>query len=345
MAYTTIDNPELYFQTKLYTGTGSSQAHTFDGSENMQPDFLWFKRRASGAAAHGLFNVITGVTKLLKSADSDAEVTVSSELSSFDTDGFTLGSGGDGYTNQNSGKTYVAWGWKGSGSTASNSDGSVTSTISVNTTAGFSVGTFTKTGNNTIGHGLGSTPALIIARAKNQASDWRVWVSAFGANQYINLNSDGAISTSSTIWQNTLPTSTVFSMGSLFDNVLSIFFAFSEKQGHLKVGRYVGNGNADGTFVYTGFKPAFVLIKCDSNSGHNWQIRDNKRPGYNTTTGLLKPNSSAEEQNTDNIDLLSNGFKQRNSAGDDNASGQTYIYMAIAEKPFVNSNSVPNNAD
>ena len=115
-------------------------------------------------------------------------------------------------------------------------------------------------------------------------------------------------------------------------------------KGYSKFGSYTGNGNADGTFVYTGFKPAFIMIKCSSNSGHNWQIRDSKRPGYNTTTGLLKPNQSAEEQNTDNIDLLSNGFKQRNSAGDDNGSGQTYIYMAFAESPFVNSNGVPNNA-
>jgi hypothetical protein len=159
-------------------------------------------------------------------------------------------------------------------------------------------------------------------------------------SRFITLNSTGAVSgAGNVVFQNSAFTSSVFNVGTSAGSNGSgqnfIAYCFAEKTGYSKFGTYAGNGNADGTFVYTGFKPAFVMIKKSSAAGNNWQIRDNKRPGYNTTTGLLKPNSSSAEQNTDNIDLLSNGFKQRNSAGDDNDSGATYIYMAFAEEPLV----------
>ena len=345
MAYTTIKKPSDYFNTKLYTGNNTSTSITGVG---FQPDLTWFKRRDS-SAQHSWFDSVRGVTKQLTSNLTNADTTITDALTSFDSDGFTLGVDSGNYINFNN-ATYASWSWLASNTTASNTDGSITSTVSANTTAGFSIGTFTKSGDTTVGHGLNSTPSLIITRHRNQASDWRVWHSSFGANEYINLNSTSAKATSTTIWQNTLPTSYVFSMGSLFDNVASIFYAFAEKKGFSKFGSYSGNSSTDGTFVYLGFKPAFVIIK-NASDGNNWVLLDNKRNTFNVQNTALSPNTSgADDTNTSNYgtDFLSNGMKMRTSGGytsnSNNATGDTYIYMAFAENPFVTSTGIPTTA-
>jgi hypothetical protein len=344
MAYTDIDKPTDYFNTKLYTGNATTPTNIT--GVGFQPDLVWIKNR-DNAEMHILADAVRGANKLLESNTSDAELSDTNYIKAFQSDGFQIGS--EGAVNGNT-QGHVAWNWLASNTTASNTDGSITSTVSANTTAGFSIGTFTKSGDTTVGHGLNSTPSLIITRHRNQASDWRVWHSSFGANEYINLNSTSAKATSTTIWQNTLPTSYVFSMGSLFDNVASIFYAFAEKKGFSKFGSYSGNSSTDGTFVYLGFKPAFVIIK-NASDGNNWVLLDNKRNTFNVQNTALSPNTSgADDTNTSNYgtDFLSNGMKMRTSGGytsnSNNATGDTYIYMAFAENPFVTSTGIPTTA-
>ena len=350
MSYTNgLDNPELYFQVKIYTGTGSSQAHTFDGAYgNMQPDFLWFKRRGSGAASHGLFNVITGVTKLLKSNDTDEEKTVSSELSSFDSNGFTLGSGGDGYTNQNSGKNYVAWAWKAGGSASSNSNGSITSSVSANTTAGFSIVSFTGTGSTaTIGHGLGAVPAWIITKGRSNAgNNWAVYHhknTSAPETDYLLLNATNSTGDNAGYWNDTAPTSSVYTVGAQVDtnkaSEAMIAYCWAEVKGFSKFGSYLGNGDADGPFIYTGFKPAFFLVKRTTGTAKSWIIHDNKRDPNNLVDAYLYPNSSEAEgtSSSSGVDFLSNGIKLRNTYGSENVSGETFVYAAFAQNPIVTS--------
>ena len=337
MAYTTIDKPTDYFNTKLYTGNATTPTNIT--GVGFQPDLVWIKNR-DNAEMHILADAVRGANKLLESNTSDAELSDTNYIKAFQSDGFQIGS--EGAVNGNT-QGHVAWNWLASNTTASNTNGSITSTVSANTTAGFSIGTFTKSGDTTVGHGLNSTPSLIITRHRNQASDWRVWHSSFGANEYINLNSTSAKATSTTIWQNTLPTSSVFSMGSLFDNVASIFYAFAEKKGFSKFGSYVGNGSTDGTFIYTGFKPAFVLSKL-IDSADNQTIYDNKRDINNVAEQYLLPHSANAEGTATAWDFLSNGFKARNTLGFLNTSGGNYIYMAFAENPFVTSTGIPTTA-
>jgi hypothetical protein len=340
MAYSTISKPSLYFNTVTFTGTnGSGQSITGVG---FQPDWLWIKHRTD-VSTHRIQDAVRGSTKILASNSTVAESTSSDSVTSFDSDGFTHG------TNSAIDATgnVVAWNWKAGGAGSANTDGSINTTAtSVNTTAGFSISKYTGTGSNaTIGHGLGAVPQVVLIKELNGTNNWLMSHQPLSASlgdysRFITLNSTGAVSgAGNVVFQNSAFTSSVFNVGTSAGSNGSgqnfIAYCFAEKTGYSKFGTYVGNGNADGTFVYTGFKPAFVMIKKSSAAGNNWQIRDNKRPGYNTTTGLLKPNSSSAEQNTDNIDLLSNGFKQRNSAGDDNDSGATYIYMAFAEEPLV----------
>jgi hypothetical protein len=349
MAYTTIDNPELYFQCKIYTGTGSSNAFTLDGDEDMQPDLVWIKHRAE-AHNHYLYDVVRGVQEKLSSNTQAAEIDMGSGsdagLTAFGSDGFTIG----GDTDENaSGESYVAWNWKANGSGSSNGDGSTTSTVSVNTTAGFSIARFTGTGSNlTIGHGLGVKPDFIILKCDSSGStDWTCYHSSLGATKRIKLNATEASSTNSTTWQDTEPTTSVISVGTSGDvNVSSgthMVYSFAEKKGYSKFGSYVANGNSDNTFVYTGFKVAFLMTKLTSHSGGGWEIVDSKRDGYNGENNRLYPNDTAAEGTGNDYDLLSNGFKVRQSGGSQQ-SGRTNIYIAFAESPFVNSNGVPNNA-
>ena len=336
MAYTTIKKPSDYFNTKLYTGTGSSNAITGVG---FQPDWIWFKCR-SEAQSHFLFDAVRGSNKTIQSHTANAEATSTALLTSFDSDGFTVNTD-DGVNG--SSKTYAAWNWLADNTSgSSNTDGSITSTVSANTTSGFSIVKWTGTGANaTIGHGLGAVPKMIIAKRLSNTEDWTIYHTSLGATNKIDLNGTGASVAVSNIWNNTAPTSSVFYVGDHGrvngSGDTYIAYCFAEKQGYSKIGSYTGNNNADGTFVYTGFKPAFVMIK-NASVAQNWFINDNKRLGYNGGNNVLYPDLSNAEATSPQVDILSNGFKP--TSGDDqiNSSGGTLIYMAFAEEPLVGDN-------
>ena len=348
MAYTTIDNPELYFQCKIWTGTGSSNALTLDGDENMQPDFVWVKRRNS-AGGHMLTDVIRGVTKTIITNETGAEQTFTNGLTAFGSDGFTVGSE-SGFNN--SSDTFVAWCWKAgtawSNDASATSVGSLDSSGTKNATAGFSIISFTGTesGTPSIAHSLSSTPEFIISKALEVTDNWMVFHGSFSAQDYIILNTYGNTASASSVW-NSLPSSTVINMGDnagVNDDGDMIMYAWHSVQGFSKFGTYTGNGNVDGPFVYLGFRPAWVLFKRTAGAAANWQLWDNKRNSANAVNRSLLPDDSAAEQTDQDIDFLSNGFKIRSSAGHLNVDGTTFIYAAFAEAPFVNSKGVPANA-
>ena len=249
------------------------------------------------------------------------------------------------FVNNNS--PYVVWAWKGNGTgtAVSNSNGSIASTVSANTAAGFSVIAYT--GNNgssaTVGHGLGAVPQMIIIKSRDNSRNWTVYHESLGNTKGAFLNLTNTPGTSSAYWNNTTPTSSVFSVGTEVpmnksgDNIIA--YCFAEKQGYSKFGSYVGtNSGANGPFIYTGFKPAFILIK-NTTSSADWHIRDNKRDTYNASTHFLKPNSSdAEVTSGEAIDILSNGFKIKANGLKVQDSGNTYIYMAFAAAPLVGDN-------
>jgi len=333
MAYITFQ-PSDYFNTKLYTGNGSTNAQTGVG---FQPDWLWFKNRAD-TYNHHVFDVVRGVNQQLQVDSNGAESTYATSMTSFDSDGFTLGANNN--INYN-GNNHVAWCWKAGGTGSSNSDGSISSTVSANTTAGFSIVTWT--GNSgSIGHGLGVKPAMIVAKSRGATGGWYVTHKSLSAemqDNYMFWNTNSANTTNNNIWGGE-PTTSTFSVGSgLIGNTTHVAYVFASKKGFSKFGTYKGNGNADGTFVYTGFKPAFIMQKKSSGTS-DWVIYDNKRSIFNVVTKELKPNSSAAESTFDGIDILSNGFKQRSDYSYTNNSGATYIYMAFAEEPLVSSNNI-----
>ena len=346
MAYTTIKKPSDYFNTKLYTGNGTARSITGVG---FQPDWSWFKSRGD-TNSHALYDAVRGVTKAISSNSTGAEATESQGLTSFDSDGFSIGS----QTAVNaSGHGIASWNWKANGAGSSNTDGSIATTVSVNTTAGFSIGTCSglATNNDTLGHGLGAVPKMIMVKNTQSSGNWFVYhhklpTGSVGQGSYLNLNEAYSYSDGS-IWNNTAPTSSVFTMkgGDFATGESLVFYAFAEKTGYSKFGSFVGNGNDDGTFVYTGFKPSFILLKNTSISA-SWLINDNKRPGYNANSQTLVPNNNdAENTGTDRTDFLSNGFKLRVGASTAwNGSGNTIIYMAFAEAPLVGSNNVPCTA-
>ena len=345
-----IDKPSDYFNTKLYTGNGSTQSITGVG---FAPDWVWIKNRTS-AEASGVFDTVRGVTKMLSSQNTDAESTDANSLTAFGSDGFSVGS--NLRVNQSS-NNIVSWNWLGSNTTAANTDGSISSTVSANTTSGFSIVSYTGNGTAgaTVGHGLGATPSMIIIknRIDSLASFWCVYHKSSFVSQsdpgVLYLNDAGARSADTNVFGNTTVTinSDVFSLGdyngSNGSGDTQIAYCFAEKQGYSKFGSYTGNGSTDGTFVYTGFKPAFLIAKKSSTTS-SWGIFDNKRNPYNVMDlRLLANTNGADDQSSDNnIDFLSNGFKFRSSAGW-NASA-TYIYMAFAENPFVTSTGVPATA-
>ena len=339
MAYTTIKKPSDYFNTKLYTGNGATGQSII--GVGFQPDLLWIKNR--DVASHGhLMDIIRGSGTRLATSSTDAEAT-ENNITSFDSDGFTIGTTNN--TNVNgSGNSLVSWNWLASNTTASNTDGSISSTVSVNTTSGFSIVSYTGNGTAgaTVGHGLGTAPSMIIQKARDSVLNWKVYHKSLGATQYMNFDETNAVASNIVVWNNTEPTSSVYSLGSGNTNTSSvnyIAYCFAEKQGFSKFGSYTGNGNADGTFVYTGFKPAFVLYKA-TNLVSNWLMYDSKRPGYNDTKKLVMPNLSNAEADSpsDAIDLLSNGFKFRGTGAASNGSGNNFIYMAFAEEPLVGDN-------
>jgi hypothetical protein len=351
MAYTTIDNPELYFQTKLYAGNGSSQSITFDGSENMQPDWVWIKSRTD-TRKHNLYDSVRGTNKRLVSNATSAEDEPDSNagVNAFNSDGFTVGSETD---VNGSSRNFVSWNWLAGGSASSNSDGSITSSVSASTTAGFSIVSYTGTGSNaTIGHGLNSSPKMVIVKDRDNSSyAWHVYHVGVGATKTIYLNLSNTPDTNSIYWNNTTPTSSVFSVGTSVTTNNSgdkfIAYCFADVKGYSKFGSYTGNGTSgNGAFIYTGFSPAFVIYK-NANATYHWGMFDNKRNSFNVVDDLLFPNlNNAEQTGGRKIDMLSNGFKVRatDDISDINGSGNTIIYMAFAESPFVNSKGVPNNA-
>jgi len=339
----TIDDGSQYFNTVLYTGNGSTQSITGVG---FQPDFVWLKDR-SFTYSHQLHDSNRGASAgYLASNTTDAE-NPTYPLTSFDSDGWTTVSGGTPGQNA-SGDTFVSWQWKANaGSTSSNIDGSIASTVQANTTAGFSIVTYTGTqANATVGHGLGVAPKFIITKCRSAINGWPVYHYSLLATDFVRLNETAATATNSVVWNNTEPTSTVFTVGANDENNKSganqLAYCFAEIEGYSKFGKYTGNGSSDGTFVYTGFKPAFTLIKRTDAAGFSWGIYDNKRPEYNLVDKYLIANQSLAEQSGNNeLDLLSNGMKMRSGNGGTNASGGTYIYMAFASNPFVSSTRIP----
>ena len=349
MAYTNIDDPSAHFQNALWTGNGGNQSITNDGNSDLKPDWIWVKCRNVNYS-HCSYDSSRGRGKHLAQNVTDAEQTVFG-VDTFNSDGFTLNSAVDLNANNS---TYVGWQWKANGgTTASNSDGATTSTVQANQDAGFSIITWTGTGSaTTLGHGLGVAPAMLIVKNRTTAVDWAVYHKDLtDAGYVIQINTTDAQADSGTNrWNHTDPTSSVFSVGAgqqTNQNTNNmICYAFAEKQGYSKFGKYAANGSADGPFVYTGFKPAFIMFKKSSDSGDNWMMYDNKRPGFNVTDEALHPNSSAAEYDNANanLDILSNGFKLRSSFGWVNQNSHTYIYMAFAENPFVTSTGIPTTA-
>ena len=352
MAYTAIDDGSEYFHTQLYTGTGSSglEVRNNANSGDFTPDWLWVKPR-SASDNHVLFDSSRGFDKQLKANGNDAEDTHSPAKFTRETNGFDIDST-DGNYNGN-GTTYVAWQWKcNNATTASNSDGGITSTVQANTTAGFSIILYTGTGStSSVGHGLGDTPDWIIYKRRSGGTrDWMVFhqIASAGGKGLI-LNSASAGDTASSIFGGNLPTSTTIPVGFATETNTSgeshIAYAFAEKQGFSKFSSFVGNGSTDGPFVYTGFKPAWLMYKEDENQG-GWGIWDSKRVIENPIDiRLLANNNSADDTSNDNRqDFLSNGFKVRTSSGGFNQSGRTIYYMAFAEHPFVSSKGVPVTA-
>ncbi|MAL47227.1 LamG-like jellyroll fold domain-containing protein [Hyphomonas sp.] len=330
------EEPADYFNTVLYTGNGSgSQAITGVG---FQPDWVWAKAR-SITYSHRWYDNVRGASKALYSSSTNAESTENG-VTSFDSDGFTAGHAG---TN-GSGQTFVAWNWLAGGTAASNTDGSITSSVSANTEAGFSVLTYTGTGSTaTVGHGLNSAPDFIIVKSRDNSRNWRVYNSISGATKYLGLNQTNAQADSDAFWNDTEPTSSVFTVetattvnGSSEDYVA---YCFHSVDGYSKVGSYTGNGSTDGAFVYTGFRPAWLMIKSYDQT-RNWTIFDNKRTPFNLMNGHLHANASVSDQTGDDeIDFLSNGFKFRSGDADSNYSNFNYIYLAFAEQPFKYSNA------
>jgi len=339
MPYTTINKPDQYFNATAYTANGGIQTITNSGS--MQPDLVWTKVRST-TSNNILINAIVGASKYLYSNTTGTEVTDANYLTSFNSNGFSVGS-----NNYSNGTTMVAWQWRASNTTAvSNTQGTITSTVSANTTAGFSIVSFTTIagGNSTIGHGLGSVPKMIIMKARDQTYNWDIYhVSIGNANRLIFTT---AASAGTPCWGSTTPTSSVFTMDQSFygSGVPTIAYCFAEVKGYSKFGSYVGNSSADGTFVYTGFKPAFVMIKRSDTSGYGWYMFDNKRNTFNPEDKILEAQSTTAEYTGTVMDFTSNGFKLRNSGSDVNPSGGTIIYMAFAENPFVSSTQIPTTA-
>jgi len=346
MAYATFNKPSLHFNTKLYTGNGTaigSGGNAITGVGH-QPDFVWIKDRSAGNN-HNLYDVLRGGQKGLQTSNNGAEYTNTEVLNSFNSDGFTVGDSGGVNTNSNN---YVSWNWKAGGAGSANTDGNVNSTVSVNTTAGFSIVSWASNGQEqSIGHGLGVTPKMIIMKTRGTGDGWIVGHEDAGWANYMVLNgstakisddrmfspSGGSDPTNSLWWTN----STAWVTGGSTD---CIAYCFTEKKGYSKFGKYMGNGNDDGPFIYTGFKPAWVIIKSHIGTD-NWIIYDNKRNGSNGqgsdagNARLYANTNSVEDLTADQISFHSNGFAPTKDYSSINYNDGNYIYMAFAEEPLV----------
>jgi len=356
--FTAVDDPQAHFQIKLYTGEHGSgsgtSAHTLDGTTDMQPDLVWIKTR-SNTSSHQMHSALTAEAYHYVKPDATTTLTTSNTaaLTSFNSDGFTLGS--DGVINEN-GYTYVAWCWKANGSGSANTDGNTNTTkTSANTTAGFSMITYDGDGAAaTLGHGLGDKkPKFIIQKNLSDTENWQVQHGSKGATYWATLNTTNQFDTNSARWNDTEPTTSLITIGS--DSSVSqsgenmFMLAWAEVQGYSSFGSFVGNGETGnaGNVIMTGFRPALVIIKKSSASG-SWLIFDSKRastgnvPEGSTGVNSYLEHTTGTEQGDNPIIFLSNGFQCRDSLTQ--ASGATYIYAAWAEQPFVNSNGVPCNA-
>ena len=327
------------FNTVLYTGNGADN-HAITGV-GFQPDFVWMKSR-NAARSHALVDSVRGRGSILFSDDSgvqQAPAAANNDLVSFDTDGFTVGTPERaGSTNENN-DTIVAWNWKAGGSASSNSNGSITSSVSANVAAGFSIATFTLPGTvQTIGHGLSKPPELFINKGRATGSAWWTFVKPVGNTSAVRFDGTNAAGASTNFFNNTDPTSTVVTIGAnTGSNNLWLMYSFHSVDGYSKVGSYIGNGLSSGPFVYCGFKPAMIIQKR-TDSADSWHILDNKRSPFNVVDDRLYPNATtAESTSGDRVDFISNGFKVRATNGDFNAAGGTYIFYAIAEIDFKNS--------
>ena len=358
MAYTTIDDPSAHFQTALWSGNDSTQSITNDGNSDMRPDWVWIKRRDGSAINHQMYDSSRGVTKNLVPNVTQAEGTRSTGLTAFNSDGFSLGAGG---AENASGNTFVGWQWKANGgTTSSNSDGDITSTVQANTTAGFSIVIYAGNGNDgdTVGHGLSGNWDLCILKNRGETDYWTV--SRTGTNQVMLLHdgSGGYEANHSTAYMTrasgVIGLVNAGDLGMVNNSSENyVAYVFKEVQGFSKFGSYTGNENADGPFVYTGFKPAWTMIRdTDASGGQNWIIQDRERfGGINTeaTDKNLAANDNAAEPSSgsfagNQIDYLSNGFKLRSNAGNTNTNDHEYFYMAFAHQPFVSSEGVPVTA-
>ena len=337
------NSPQDYFNTVLYSGDNTSN-RSITGM-GFQPDFTWLKTRNTGYN-HYLFDAVRGAGQVLKSNTTEAESNQSTSFNSFDSDGFTV-SQVSGWEMNPSGISYVSWNWRAGNGTSSNTDGSITSTVSVNQDAGFSVLTYTGNGTTgaTVGHGLGKAPDFYWVRWRNNTSNYHVYHSSLGATKGLILNETNSEATNSGFWNNTEPTSSVFSLGYYGGSNASggLFSAvcFTEIEGFSAFGKYIGNGSTNGPFIYTGHRPAFVLMK-HINGSNNWLIYDDERLGYNKLNNFLYPNQSQQEDVASDfprIDILSNGFKLINNYGDINGSGGEYIYATFASNPFKYANA------
>ena len=346
MAYSTINKSSDYMTTNQYTGTSGNQTFNL----GFQPDWIWTKNQNNGYN-QVLVDSIRGNTKVISSSNSNAEGTCTEGITSITSTGYVIGantsSGGfeDDFNGTWLSPTYAAWCFKANGSGSSNTDGSITSTVSANTTSGISICKYSGNGSNaTVGHGLGSVPKLIIVKCITTAStNWQVYHASLGNTKYLTLNATDAQATSSTRWNNTTPTSSVFSIGTSGDvNHDStrdyIAYCFAENNPKMfKVGSYIGNSSADGTFIYTGQKVSWFLCKNITDLGDDWCIFDNKRDTFNVTDNGLAPNSTGAQFTDVDMDFLSNGVKMRNSTGRHNATGKTYIYLSIGQPIISNS--------
>ena len=355
MAYTTIDDPSAYFHTQLYTGNGSTQSITNDGNSDLQPDLVWIKER-NNAVDHQLQDSTRGVTKTLQANQTYGESTLTDIITSFNSDGFSLGSNASWNGNND---TYVAWQWKANGgTTVTNTDGATNgynTTVQANQTAGFSIVKFNApfdqgNGRYNLGHGLGATPEFIITKCSGASADWYVYHKDMGgSNIYLRLNLTAATSTTGARYTFYEPafSSTIFNMdwnNIVLQNQDFICYCFVGVQGFSKFGSYVGNGLAEGPFIYTGFKPGFVMIK-ERNAVEEWFILDSKRNTFNAVDKTLYASGNyAEGTGAQYMDFLSNGIKIRNNHTGTNTNGNTYLYMAFAENPFVATNGVPATA-
>ena len=349
-AFTTIDDPSAHFQTATYTGNANYNTITNDGNSNLGPDLIWGKCRST-SKLHYWYDTSRGTEKRIESDNTGAEDSNTNGVLNFYTDGFRVGSGN---TENDNGETYVAWQWKANGGTTtsfSESGNNPGGARQTNTDAGFSIITYTGTGANAscaLAHGLPSTPEMIFFKRRNADQVWATWHQGIGDDYKLELNGTGGKDADGAFMNSTLPDSTNIYVGGTSvntnaDNGTYVCYAFSPVQGYSKFGSYVGNGDANGSFVYTGFKPAMIILKR-TDATNNWLIYDHKRSGYNPKQDKLYPDdASAEDASTTSVDLLSNGFKLRASSASQNASGGTYIYMAFAENPFV-ANGKPTTA-